>query len=313
MDYFYLFLYKGGFLVDTNKLKKVKKVLWLILFLNLFIAILKITFGYLIKSSSMTADGYHSMTDGLSNVIGLIGIHYAAKPADDDHPYGHYKFESMASLFIGVMLSFLGINIIREAITKLANPVVPEVSTLSLIVLLLTMVVNVFVARYEYKRGKKIESEILISDSHHTKSDVYTSVGVLLTLILIKLGLPPIIDPIVSMIVAGFILHAAYEIFKPITGVLVDRAVIDPKKIKNIISGFDYVKECHHVRSRGKADAVYVDLHLVVDSDLSVEKSHKLTHDIEEEINKKLDKNIQILFHLEPEDEKMFVNNDNLD
>ncbi len=299
--------------MDTNKLKNVKKVLWLILFLNLFIAILKITFGYLIKSSSMTADGYHSMTDGLSNVIGLIGIHYAAKPADEDHPYGHYKFESMASLFIGVMLSFLGINIIREAITKLANPVVPEVSTLSLIVLLLTMGVNVFVARYEYKRGKKIESDILISDSHHTKSDVYTSVGVLLTLILIKLGLPPIIDPIVSIIVAGFIFHAAYEIFKPITGVLVDRAVIDPQKIKDIISGFDYVKECHQVRSRGKADAVYVDLHLVVDSDLNVVKSHKLTHDIEEEINNKLDEKIQILFHLEPEDEKMFVKNDKLD
>ena len=299
--------------MDTDKLKKVKRVLWMILFLNLLIAILKIVFGYLIKSSSMTADGYHSMTDGVSNIIGLIGIHYAAKPADDDHPYGHYKFESMASLFIGVMLSLLGINIIRESITKLANPVVPEISIISLIVLLITLIVNIFVASYENKKGQKLESEILISDSHHTRSDIYISVGVLLTLILIKLGLPPIIDPIVSMIVAGFILHAAYEIFKPITGVLVDRAVIEPEKIKNIIKDFDYVKECHHVRSRGKADAVYVDLHLVVKSELSVEESHKLTHKIEEKINEKLDKKIQILFHLEPEAEKMFKKKDEVD
>ena len=292
-------------MVDKSKLKNVRKILAIILILNLSIAILKIVFGYIIKSSSMTADGFHSMTDGLSNVVGLIGIYFAAKPPDEDHPYGHYKFESMASLFIGVMLTFLGFNIITESITKITNPVVPQISILSIVVLLITLVVNIFVAKYEYIKGEELESEILISDSHHTKSDIYISSGVLITLILIKLGVAPIIDPIVSIIVAAFILHAAYEIFKPITGVLVDRAVIKPEKIKGIIKGFDHVKECHHIRSRGKADAIYVDLHLVVDSDLSVERSHELTHEIEKKINEKINKNIQVLFHLEPEEEKL--------
>ncbi len=294
--------------MDNNKLKEVKKILAIILFLNIFVAILKIVFGYLIKSSSMTADGFHSMTDGLSNVIGLIGIYFAAKPADEDHPYGHYKFESMASLFIGVMLTFLGINVIREAIPKLFNPVAPEISIISLVVMVTTLIINIFVASYEAKRGKELESEILISDSHHTRSDIYISIGVLITLILIKLGIAPIIDPIVSLVVAVFILHAAYEVFEPITGVLVDRAVIDPQKVKNVIKGFDYVKECHRVRSRGKADAVYIDLHLVVDSDLNIEESHSLTHKIEESLKEELNQDIQVLFHLEPEDEMIYDN-----
>mgnify|MGYP006281356441 FL=1 len=291
--------------MGDNNVKKVQKILGLILILNLIVAVLKIVFGYLIKSSSMTADGFHSLTDGLSNVIGLIGIHFASKPPDKNHPYGHYKFETMASLFIGVMLTLLGANIIRGAIPQLFNPTIPEISTMSLIVLVITLVVNVFVATYEAKKGKKLKSEILISDSHHTKSDIYISSGVLLTLILIRLGFPPIIDPIVSIIVAGFILQAAYEIFKPITGVLVDKAVIEPEVLKDIIKDFDYVKECHHIRSRGKANAVYVDLHLVVDSDLSVGESHKLTHKIEEKINNTLDKDIHVLFHLEPEGEEI--------
>ena len=291
--------------MGDNNVKKVQKILGLILILNLIVAVLKIVFGYLIKSSSMTADGFHSLTDGLSNVIGLIGIHFASKPPDKNHPYGHYKFETMASLFIGVMLTLLGANIIRGAIPQLFNPTIPEISTMSLIVLVITLVVNIFVATYEAKKGKKLKSEILISDSHHTKSDIYISSGVLLTLILIRLGFPPIIDPIVSIIVAGFILQAAYEIFKPITGVLVDKAVIEPEVLKDIIKDFDYVKECHHIRSRGKANAVYVDLHLVVDSDLSVGESHKLTHKIEEKIKNTLDKDIHVLFHLEPEGEEI--------
>ena len=291
--------------MKDNNLKKVQKTLGLILILNLIVAVLKIIFGYLIKSSSMTADGFHSLTDGLSNVIGLIGIHFASKPPDKNHPYGHYKFETMASLFIGVMLTLLGANIIRGSIPQLFNPTIPEISSMSLIVLVITLIVNIFVATYEAKKGEKLKSEILISDSHHTKSDIYISSGVLLTLVLIRLGFPPIIDPIVSIIVAGFILQAAYEIFKPITGVLVDKAVIEPEELKDIIKDFDHVKECHHIRSRGKANAVYVDLHLVVDSDLSVGESHKLTHKIEEKIKNSFDKDIHVLFHLEPEGEEI--------
>lgn len=285
-----------------GKNKKVRNVLLMILILNFVVAALKLIFGSIIDSASLTADGFHSFTDGFSNVIGIIGIWLASKPEDYDHPYGHKKFESLASLFIAGMLLFMAIRVIIDGINGLFNPVMPRVSIASLIVLVITLIINIAVAAYENKRGRELNSEILIADSYHTRSDIYISSGVLLTLILIKYGMPVIVDPVMSLIVAGFILHAAYEIFIPISGVLLDRAIIDPEKIKDVLQEFEDVKDCHEIRSRGKDDIIYLDLHILTDPDLSVEASHKLTHNIEERLNQELKGKIQVLFHVEPYD-----------
>src|SRR5699024_10699244 len=106
------------------------------------------------------------------------------------------------------------------------NPVLSEITFSSLLVMVLTLLINILVTTMEYKRGKKLQSQILISDSMHTRSDIYVSVGVLGTLLGVKLGLPPIIDPIVSLVVSGFIIHAGYEIFKESRNILVDRSVV---------------------------------------------------------------------------------------
>jgi cation diffusion facilitator family transporter len=205
--------------------------------------------GSIIKSTSMAADGFHSLTDGTSNVIGLIGINYASKPVDDDHPYGHKKFETLAGLFIAGMLLFIGGKIIFSAVTRFISPISPNVTLESLITLLITLGINIFVSAYEYKQGKLLKSHILISDSLHTRSDIYVSIGVLLTLICVKLGLPTIIDPIASIIVSCFILHAAYEIFRSTSDVLVDKAVIDSNRVKEICMEFNQIKGVHKIRS----------------------------------------------------------------
>lgn len=200
--------------------KRVKLVLWIILFANLIVAILKITIGSIIKSTSMTADGFHSLADGSSNVMGLIGIQFASRPVDEDHPYGHRKFEVLAGMFIAAMLFMVGGKVIIGVVNRLINPLMPEITLESLIILLITLFINIFVCIFEYKEGKKLSSQILISDSMHTRSDIYVSLGVLVTLGCIKLGLPTIIDPIVSFIVAGFIIHAGYEVFNENSGIL---------------------------------------------------------------------------------------------
>ena len=208
---------------SAESYNKVRRILWFILFANLAVALIKIVTGMLIKSTSMTAEGFHSLTDGSSNLIGLIGIRLAAKPIDADHPYGHRKFETLAGLFVAATLFFLSGKIILEAISKFLNPVSPQITLESLIALTLTLIINIFVSMIEYRKGKTLGSQILISDSLHTRSDIYISIGVLLSLGGIKLGLPVIIDPIVSCCI-GFILHAAYQIFDSNSGILVDRA-----------------------------------------------------------------------------------------
>lgn len=286
--------------MKKNNYKIVRQVLIIILIANLLVAILKIIIGAIIKSASMTADGFHSLSDGSSNIVGLIGIQLASKPEDKEHPYGHNKFETLSGLFISVMLFMVGGKVIISAIDRFKNPVIPNITTVSLIVLLFTLGINLFVSITEYKKGKELKSQILISDSMHTRSDIYVSLGVLATLIGVKLGLPPIIDQIASLVVACFILHAAYEIFKENSDVLVDKSTVDIEVIRDLVMSFEQVMDAHNIRSRGSQNDMYIDLHIMVDPNLSVEKSHELVHYIEEVIKANINKNAQVIAHLEP-------------
>lgn len=280
--------------------KEVSKVLWIILFANLFVAFLKISIGIIIKSNSMTADGLHSITDGSSNIVGLIGIYFASKPIDEEHPYGHKKYEMIAGIFISIMLIVVGIKVIVEGIQRLINPVKPNVALPYILILLLTISINIFVTTYEYKAGHKLNSQILISDSAHTKSDVFVSIGVLITLISIKLGLPPVIDSIVSFIIAGFIFYAAYEIFKDNSNILLDSAIVDTDRIIEIANNFDSIKDVHKVRSRGSNNDIHIDMHIMTDPELSVENSHELSHLLETKIKEEINPNLQLIVHIEP-------------
>lgn len=284
----------------TDNFKKVKQVLWIILFANLAVAILKIIIGNIIKSASMTADGFHSLTDASSNIVGLIGIQFASKPVDQDHPYGHRKFETLAGLFIAGMLFLVSGKIILGAFNRFANPVIPNITLESLIVLLVTLCINVFVCVFEYKKGKEMNSQILVSDSMHTRSDIYVSIGVLATLICIKLGFPPVIDPIASLTVAIFILHAAYEIFKDNSDVLVDKAVVDTEKIRNIALSFEQVKNSHNIRSRGCKNDLHIDMHIMIEPNMNVIESHELIRNIQEKVKNEINGNVQVIIHLEP-------------
>jgi len=286
--------------MNIDNYKKIRKVLWIIFFANLLVALLKIVIGSLIKSSSITADGFHSLSDGSSNIVGLIGIGLASKPIDKDHPYGHKKFEVLSGLFIAAMLVFMGGKIIINGIVGFTAPKALSITPESLITILITLFINIIVSKYEYSIGKKLNSYILISDSLHTKSDIFVSLGVLTTLIGIKLGLPPIVDSIASLVVAGFILHASYEIFISTSGILVDKAILDDEFIKNAISDFSEIKDIHNIRSRGSENNIYIDMHIMIDPKYSVEDSHVLLHKIENKIREKTNNTTEVIIHVEP-------------
>ena len=283
-----------------DNFKKVQVVLGVILLANWGVAAMKIVMGGIINSASMTADGFHSITDGTSNVVGLVGIWLASKPVDDDHPYGHKKFETIVGLFIGAMLFVLAGKIITSAIAAFAHPRLPEVSGFSLVVLVITLLINVFVATYEYRAGKRLKSDILVSDSMHTRSDIYVTIGVLFTLIGLKLGLPAVIDPIASLVVAGFILYAGYEISAATCGILLDKVAINPAQISEVVFSFPQVRDIHKIRSRGRDDDVFVDMHILTDPEMSVQESHQLVHDIEAKLMEICAKDVSLIAHIEP-------------
>lgn len=280
--------------------KKVKFVLWIILVANLGVAVTKIIVGYLINSASLSTDGIHSLSDGLSNVVGIVGITIASKPVDKNHPYGHKKSEIVASLFIGGMLLLLGLKTLFTGINRFVEPQDLNITLVSIISLIITICINIFVTTYERKKGEEYNSYILVSDSIHTKSDIYISVGVLISLIGIRFGLPQIIDPIISIIISVFILHASYEIFKESIGILLDKAVIEEEKIMEVLNTFPEIKDIHKIRSRGSANDIYVDMHIMIEPDTTLEESHILTHRIEEEIKREISNNCQVIIHVEP-------------
>ncbi|ADL06953.1 cation diffusion facilitator family transporter [Thermosediminibacter oceani] len=283
----------------VENFKKIKKVLWAVLGLNLSVAFLKILVGYSISSSSMMADGFHSLSDASTNIIGLIGAALASKPADATHPYGHGKFETFTATGIALMLFLVSFNIIKSGIERLLNPRIPEVNSFSLIIMFITLAVNIGVILYEDMEGKKLHSHILISDAAHTRSDLYVSLSVIAGLIAVKLGYP-IVDPLISFVIALLILKAGIEIIKDTSRVLCDAAVVDPEKIASLVRNIRGVVDCHGVRTRGREDDFSMDLHILVNPSMTVEESHRLHHSIEEEIRRNFKGAHHILIHIEP-------------
>lgn len=280
--------------------RRVKQVLIVVLILNWLVAAAKIIYGLLSRCASMTADGFHSLSDGASNIIGLIGIILAARPKDMNHPYGHKKYETLSSLGIAVLLFLVFLNLIQQGIRRFLNPVAISIDFQSFLVMIVTLGINIGVMNYEYRQGKLLRSDILVADSMHTKADIFTSLSVIVALIAIKLGYP-IVDPLVTLIIAVFIGHAGFSIIKQGSAVLCDAvATVDTKKIEEIVLSVKGVKSFHKIRTRGRTDDVYIDLHIQLDPDTHLDKAHEISLIIEEAIKKNIPGVTDLLVHLEP-------------
>jgi len=287
--------------IDQEKrFSQIKRILLIILVLNWGVALAKIVYGFATHFTSMMADGFHSLSDGASNIIGLIGITLARRPPDKDHPYGHKKYETLFSLAIAGMLFFVCFNLLLEGIKRFHNHATPQVNVISMAVMLITISVNIFVMIYEHREGKRLNSDILISDSLHTRADIFTSMSVIAAMVVIKLGYP-ILDPIVTIMIAFFIAHAAFSIARQSSRVLCDEIVIsDDKKIESIVMSVKGVKACHKIRTRGRQDDIHVDLHVQVSPDMHVDRAHNVCYRIEEAIKNSISGVTDVVVHVEP-------------
>lgn len=267
--------------------------------LNLTVAFAKITYGYLTDSISMEADGFHSLMDGSGTMVGMVGVWVASRPADESHPYGHRKHEPFASLFIALLLLITGFEVARGAILHLQEPVSPRVTTLSFIVMLTTMAVNLFVTTLETRKGREYNSPILTADALHTRSDIFVSMGVIFSLITIKAGYP-VIDVIAGIIIALVIAKSGLDVVRETSYSLLDASVLDADMLCRIALEIEGVEDCHNIRTRGTVDNVYVDLHVHVKGELSINEAHCLAHAVENQIKEKVDGVKDVVVHLEP-------------
>ena len=280
----------------------VRRTLIMIFALNITVAILKGGYGLLTNSLSMSADGLHSLFDSSSNIIGLVGISLASRPPDREHPYGHAKFETFASVGIAVLLFASCFQLIIEAIDRFQNPSLPRVTELSFAIMAVTLIINIAVSGYENKMGKRLKSSILVADSRHTRSDIFASAGVVLGFVAIKMGYPQA-DPAATLFVCGLIIITGLEIIRDSSKVLLDRAVINDRVIADLAGSVDGVSSCHNIRTRGPAGEVYMDLHIGVDPSLSMDRAHEVGKAVELTIKSSIDGVRDVVVHLEPWDE----------
>lgn len=285
---------------QRSRIHSVERVLWGVFVLNLAVAAAKFFYGLASGSASMQADGIHSVFDSVGNIIGLISITLAARPADAGHPYGHSKFETYGSVAIGVLLLFAAFEIGTGAVHKLSTgEYTAVVGPASFAVMVGTLAINCGVTLFERRRGRQLGSEILLADAAHTLSDALVSIGVIVGLGFVMAGYPAA-DPIMALVVTAAIVVSAVNVFRTALRTLSDKARIPPQDIVAAVADIPGILNVHHVRTRGTEGEIYCDIHILVDPAMTVAAAHQLGDEAERAIGEKYPAVVEVLVHVEP-------------
>ena len=267
--------------------------------LNLLVAVAKIVLGHLTGAVSILSDGYHSLTDSASNVVALVGVSVARRPPDQNHPYGHRKYETMASLGILISLIIVLVEMVTASVARLRGDAAPTVFPAGIGVMVATLIVNLAVVAYETREGRRLNSEVLLADAKHTRSDVLTSVTVLAALVGVGAGYP-LLDPLAALLVAEFIRHACSEIAQSASRILSDETVLVEANLKQETIAVPDVIECHQIRTRGSTDHVFLDLQIWLDGDTSLSAAHATSNVVKDRLMARYPQIIDMVIHIEP-------------
>jgi cation diffusion facilitator family transporter len=289
----------GPRVLSEDRYRAVVRVLYRVLFLNLAVAVAKIALGYLTGAVSVLSDGFHSLTDSAANVVALVGVAVARRPPDQNHPYGHRKYETMASLGILVFLIIVLVEVVTAAFDRFRTGSAPKVFPEGIGVMVVTLAVNIVVVRYELRRGRALRSEVLLADAKHTRSDVLTSGTVIAALLGVSLGYP-VLDPLAALMVAGFIGHACWQIAQDASRILADEIVIAEQEVRDVVQSVPEVLGAHHIRTRGSADHVFMDLHIWLRGDTPLEHAHATSHVVKDKLMTRFPQIVDVVIHIEP-------------
>ena len=298
----------------VNKIKEAQKVTLVGFVVNFVLSIGKIIAGFLGQSAAMLADGIHSLSDFITDAIVIIFIRISGKDSDIDHAYGHGKYETFATLLISLALFFVSGSLLWSASTEIIfvikGGVIEEPRMIALWAAIISIIVKEILFRYTIKVGRKIDSQVVIANGWHHRSDAFSSIGTTLGITgAIFLGVNwRVLDPIAGLLVSLLILKVAYDLAKPSIEELLEKSL--PKEIcdniAEIIEANPNVKDFHKLKTRRVGDHLAMDVHVLLDRNLSFIESHNITKEIENSLKLKFGNNLHINIHAEPffEDKK---------
>ena len=278
---------------------------------NIILTVFKIFAGVLGRSTAMIADGIHSLSDLLSDIVVIVFVKISAKGRDKDHDYGHGKFETFATLIISLMLIVVAVNLMSGGINKIRQILDGgEVSSPGMIALwaaVASIVLKEILYRYTIIQGKALNSPMMIANAWHHRSDAFSSVGSLLGIAgAIFLGDKfVILDPITGCVISIFILVMAVKMSVPAIKELLDVSLPDDveEKIEATAKSVKGVVDLHELKTRREGPGIIMEGHLVLDSEISLKEAHDISKKVEESLRKEFGTETQITLHLEPEDD----------
>lgn len=284
-----------------NSDKKVK-VAFLSILSNTTLIILKIVAGILSGSVSIMSEAIHSGMDLVASLVAFLSVKHSAKPADKDHPYGHGKIENISGLVEGFLIFIAAAMIIIEAFKKLFEPIEIEQANIAIAVMAVSALTNFVVSRKLYKVAKEEDSMALEADALHLKTDIYTSIGVAIGILLIKITGLIILDSVVAMLVALLIIKEAWELSKNAFDYLIDARLSEEEEaeIENVIREHsNQFIDYHKLKTRKSGNIKHIDFHITVNPYLTVIETHNIIASLKKDMNNKF-KNTRVTIHIDP-------------
>ncbi len=286
-------------LPPANRQAQVRRVLAGILVANLAVVAVKFSVGIATGSLAVLGDAIQSSLDAVNNIVGLMVIGVAHKAPDEEHPYGHAKFETLGALLIVVFLSVSSFELLRGAVERLvAGAPPPQAGAADFVLIGATLVVNILVAESERRAGRRLESEFLLADAMHTRMDVVITIAVLAGLALAHAGLGWA-DPVLAIVVAGLVAHAGYGIVRRALPTLVDERAYDEGTIRREAEAVAGVHSAYAIRSRSAAATRFAELTIAVDGTADVASAHLIADAVEARLRSALDVQ-EVVVHVEP-------------
>jgi cation diffusion facilitator family transporter len=284
---------------SRQKSSGVRRVLGGILLANIVVVIVKFAVGVNTNSLAVFGDALQSSVDSANNLFAIFVVRVAAKAPDEEHPYGHAKFETLGALLIALLLALSIFELVRGAIDRLVTgtPVV-NVSSNALLLLVFTLILNIGVVWFETRAGKRLNSDLLLADALHTRTDVFITLGVLGGLALARYGLAWA-DPALALAVAILVGRAGYQILRRSIPTLVDERAFDPATIQREAERVNGVVSAYAIRSRHAGDRRFAELTIAVDGKSDVASAHVIADQVEDRLRDNLQLD-EITVHVEP-------------
>lgn len=287
--------------------KDVRKVTWIGLAWNAFLSVAKLVVGILGNSQALVADAIHSASDFATDIAVIVGSHFWNSPPDVEHPYGHRRFETLITIVIGIAVAAVGIGIGYNAVCLLIAGEGSQPELAVAIMAAASIIIKEILFRYTRNAGKKIRSQALNANAWHHRSDAFSSIPVLIAVV-VAIAFPQLwfVDAVGAVIVSFFILHSAYEIAWPGMRQLVDQGAnaetLD--KLKKLALAHPQVLSLHGFRSRYVGSDLHVDVHIVVDAQMTLKAAHDVAEEVEQLLIDSDENVVDALVHIDPYDPK---------